>query len=247
MMTPKIFIALPAFGQNNSSHTTASLVALTRSLTEREWFGGFGEMSFPALDDLRAMFLTLFFDKIDATHILFIDADMRFEPQLVLDMIEFDKPLVGTLYAKKTLPIEWVGSALQGDQEIDGGFLKVEGVGFGVTLIRRDCVQAIIDDGKTEIETNLDRHTAGKMLKSQGIERMIRAFDTVNLPDRRLSEDFSFCWRYRQSGGEVWAATHHRVVHIGQYGFAGQYGRLPQGQRPLPGLRQASCGVQDVA
>lgn len=219
----KIFIALPAFGQTNTSHTTGSLVALTRFLTERGQFGGFSQMSFPDLYDLRAIFLTIWFDKIDATHILFVDADMQFEPQLVLDMIAFNKPLVGTLYSKKRLPPIMTTSALPGEQVLDRGFLKVEGIGFGVTLISRECVQSILDAGTIEIETNLTRHTAGQMLLDQGCTRLIRAFDTVNLPDRRLSEDFSFCERYRRAGGEVWAATHHKVIHIGQYGFQGTY------------------------
>lgn len=180
-------------------------------------------MSYPDLEDLRAMFLTIFFDKIDASHILFVDADMMFEPELVLDMIDFDKPLVGCLYPKRTLPISWVGSALSGEQHIENGFLKVEGIGFGITLISRDCVQAMIDNGHTEIDEDLDAHTAGQMLKSQGVTRMIRAFDKIKLPGRQLSEDFSFCERHRRSGGDVWAAIHHKVTHIGDYGFGAKY------------------------
>lgn len=192
-------------------------------MAERKQFGGFAQMSYPDLEDLRAMFLSIFFDKIDASHILFVDADMQFEPQLVLDMVDFDKPLVGCLYPKRTLPISWVGSKLEGEQVVESGFLKVEGIGFGVALISRDCVQAMIDGGHAEIDTDLDAHTAGKMLQSQGITRMIRAFDKIKIPGRRLSEDFSFCYRHRQTGGDVWAATHHRVTHIGDYGFGARY------------------------
>lgn len=222
-MSIKVFVALPAFGQVNSSFTTGSLVSTTRFLAERAQFGGFAQMSFPDLEDLRAMFLTIFFDKIDASHILFVDGDMQFEPQLVLGMVDFDKPLVGCLYPKRTLPIAWVGSKLEGDQIVENGFLKVEGIGFGVTLISRECIQAMIDGNHTEIDTDLDAHTAGKMLQSQGITRMIRAFDKIKLPGRRLSEDFSFCHRHRASGGDVWANINHRVTHVGDYGFGATY------------------------
>jgi len=222
-MDKKVFIAFPAFGQVNTAFTTASLVAMTRFLAERKQFGGFAQMSYPDLEDLRAMFITIFFDKIDATHILFVDADMKFEPQLVLDMIDFDKPLVGCLYPKRTLPIQWVGSKLKGPQEVQNGFLKVEGIGFGVTLISRECIKTMIDAGHVEIDTELHAHTAGIMLQSQGIERMIRAFDKIKLPDRKLSEDYSFCERARRSGMDVWAAINHKVTHIGDYGFSGRF------------------------
>lgn len=229
MPVSKIFTAMPAFGQVNTSFTTASLVATTRFLAERGIFGGFGQMSFPDLEDLRSMFLTIWFDKIDASHILFVDADMQFDPQLVLDMVDFDKELVGCLYPKRTLPISWVGSALPGPEQREQGFLKVEGIGFGVALVSRECVQRIIDGG-CEIERNLDRSAAGQVLKSQGIDRMIRAFDKVRLADSTLSEDFSFCRRFLDVGGDVWAAIDHRVTHVGHYGFSGCYsdGKYPK-------------------
>lgn len=219
----KVFICLPAFGQVNSSFTTGSLVALTRFLAERGEFYGFAQKSYPDIADLRAIFLTTWFDGTDASHLLFVDADMQFEPQLVLDMLAFDKQLVGTLYPKRTLPISWVGSALEGDQVVENGFLKVEGIGFGVTLIRRDCVEAMIAAGNCEVDEALTDCVAGRSLKDQGFKRMIRAFEEIRLPGRRLSEDFSFCHRHRQSGGEVWAAIHHNVTHIGGFGYKGRF------------------------
>lgn len=232
-MNKTVLIALPAFGQVNTAFTTATISALSRFLTERQQYGGFAQMSFPDLEDLRAIFLTVFYDQSEATHILFIDADMQFEPQLVLDMIDFDKPLVGCLYPKRKLPITWVGSALPGEQVVDNGFLKVEGIGFGCTLISRECVKTMIDGGHVELDEDFDAHAAGQMLKNMSIKRMIRAFDKIKLPGRRLSEDFSFCHRHQLAGGEVWAAINHRVTHVGDYGFSGRYadgmilGKLP--------------------
>lgn len=223
MRPVKVFVGFPAFGQLNTSFTTASLVALTRALTERGQFYGFAQKSFQPLCDLRAIFLTIWFDKTDATHILFVDSDMQFEPQLVLDMIDFDEPLVGCLYPKRTLPIAWVGGAVVGDQIVKNGFLKVEGIGFGVTLISRECVQAMIDAGQVELDDDLDASIAGQAVKAEGSTRLLRAFESIHLPGRRLSEDYSFCERHRRSGGEVWAAIHHKVTHIGDYGYSARF------------------------
>lgn len=222
-MDTKVFICVPAFGGINTAPTTESLVSLTRVLAERGLFYGFAQRSHPDIADLRSGLLSIWFDKTPASHILFIDADMQFEPELVLDMLAFDRPFVGTLYPKRTLPISWVGSGLEGEQFVENGFLKVEGIGFGVTLIRRDCVQAIIDHGLCEIDEVMESNVIARFLKEIGCPRMIRAFDTVILPGRRLSEDFSFCHRHREAGGEVWAAIHHKVTHVGNYGFAGRF------------------------
>lgn len=232
----KVFIALPAFGHVNSSHTTGSIVDVTSELAKRNWFGGFSALSFPDLEDLRAMFLTLWFDHIDATHMLMVDADMRFEASLVLDMIAADKPLVGCVYRTRSTPGKWVGSALEGPQVPENGFLKMEGVGFGVTLIRKDCVQAMLDKGNVEIRTNLDQSSAGQWLSANGAKRIIRAFDKVTTPDgRELSEDFSFCHRHREAGGDVWAAVNHTIIHVGDYGYTGNYANdvLKTGKGPV--------------
>lgn len=214
-------------------------MGLAKALVREHGDYYFGTQSYPDIAELRNMFLSLWFDRIDASHMLMVDDDMDFEPRLLLDMLAFDQPLVGCLYPKRTLPIEFVGRPLTGAQP-KNGFLEMEGIGFGVTLIRRDCVQAMIDSGNAASDYRLDTHVSGPMLKAQGLTRIIRAFDKIETATGALSEDLSFCHRYRDSGGQVWAATDHTVTHIGQYGFSGQFqsAELP---KPEDYLRTKDC------
>lgn len=223
----KVFIAVPAFGYQVNAQTTASLVALTRELAERDMFGGFSTLSFPDIVDLRNVFLSVWYDALDATHMLFVDADMAFEPELVRDLLNADKPLIGAIYPKKRLPMDWVGSALVPPAEPENGLLELQGLGCGVMLIRRDCIEGMIESGQAEVDTNLDGTALNGLLEPHGVKRMIRAFDKVTTPDgRKLSEDFSFCYRHRQSGGKVFAAIDHTLCHLGTYPFTARYGDL---------------------
>jgi hypothetical protein len=43
-----------------------------------------------------------------ATHFMFIDADIRFQPEAVFMMLAADKDVIGGLYPKKALPISYV-------------------------------------------------------------------------------------------------------------------------------------------
>lgn len=221
----KVFIAVPAFGQMMSSQTAASLVALTKELAARDIFGGFSAISLPDIVDLRNVFLTTFYDRIDATHILMIDADMQFEPNLIADMLLADQPLVGALYPKKRLPIQFVGSALESNPLPIDNLLELEGVGCGVMLIRRDCIDNMIAAAQVEIEDD-PLGVAGDLIKAQGATRMIRAFDLIKDGKRRLSEDFSFCKRHRDAGGKVYAVINHVLCHLGIYQFTGRYDSL---------------------
>lgn len=223
---PKIFIACPAFGHQMNSQTAASLIALTKELTDHRMFGGFSALSFPDIVDLRNVFLSVFYDAIDATYMLMVDSDMQFEPDLIADMLIADKPLIGAIYPTKRLPSSWVGSPINPPAAPEeGGLLELEGLGCGVMLIRRDCITKMIEAGAVEIKTKLKGRTAlESMLTPHGVTRLIRAFDKIITPDEReLSEDFSFCYRHRQAGGRVYAAINHTLCHLGVYPFTGRY------------------------
>lgn len=198
-------------------------MALGKALLANGYSYYFGTQSFPDIAELRNIFTTLWYDRIDADWMLSVDADMDFEPQLVLDMLAFNKPLAGCLYPKRTLPIEFVGRPMKGKPNMQDGFLEMEGIGFGVTLTHKDCVKTMLESGSAASDYRLDHHVSGVMLKEQGLTRIIKAFDKIETETGVMSEDISFCHRYRDSGGQVWAATHHKVTHIGQYGFSGQF------------------------
>lgn len=223
----KIFVAVPAFGYQINSETTASLIALTKELSDRDLFGGFSALSFPDIVDLRNVFLSVWFDALDATHMLFVDADMQFEPALIRDMVQADKALIGSIYPKKRLPMDWVGSALVPPAEPENGLLELEGLGCGTMLIRRDCVEGMIESGQAEIDTDLSGTALNGLLEPHGVKRIIRGFDKITTEDgRKLSEDFSFCRRHRNSGGRVYAAINHRITHLGVYPFSANYGDM---------------------
>lgn len=220
----KVLICVPAFGHQMNSQTAVSLIALTKEMVDRQIFGGCNAVSFPDLIDLRNIFLTLWYDRSDATHLLFVDADMQFEPDLVGDMLRADKPLVGCIYPKKRLPLAWVGSPLEPPAEPENGLLEVEYLGAGVMLIRRDCVDAMITAGTVGIETDLRKTALAGLLEPHGANRIILGFDkTVTDQDRKLSEDFSFCHRHRQAGGKVYAVINHTVTHLGVMPFTARY------------------------
>jgi hypothetical protein len=210
-----------------NSQTAISLIALTKEMTDRGIFGGCNAVSFPDLIDLRNIFLTLFFDRSDATHLLLVDADMQFEPQLVGDMLLADKPLIGCIYPTKRLPMTWVGSSLDPPAEPEGGLLELEYIGCGVMLIRRDCIEKMIAADQVEIETDLTKTALAGLLKPQGANRLIKAFDKLtNSQGRYLSEDFSFCERHRKAGGKVYAVIDHQITHLGIMPFTARYSDL---------------------
>jgi len=238
-MAADIFIAVPAFGQTITATTFLATHSLRQHLMNKGIGGGISTLSFPDIAELRSMFMTVWYDTMpNSTHMLFIDADMGFPPDLVSDMILFDEPVVGTIYRQRKEPVSWAGSGTGASQtERRGNFMLVEGVGFGCTLIRRDAIAKMIEKFPDLIDTRLHLHPAGETLRQTGTNRLLRFFEKMDIPDRGLiSEDLSFCLRWAECGGKVWANIGHRISHVGPYDFAGRYLDTVEAQANAPAM-----------
>lgn len=223
-MGTKILVFIPAYGNQISVATFAATHGLLPALMAKGIGGGVATFSYPEVSEVRNIAVTCWYDTLpDATHLLFIDSDMGFEPQLVLDMLTFNEPMVGAIYSKKVLPIQWAASGLGEGKfaERRGDFMKVAGLGMGVFLIRRDAIDKMVAAYPELIDTRMELHAAKDMLTSG---RLLRLFDPMDNPNSgRMSEDLSFCHRWAAIGGEIWASVGHTVDHVGQYSYRANY------------------------
>ncbi|TCZ57287.1 hypothetical protein [Roseicella aquatilis] len=187
----------------------------------------------------RNTLLARFMAKPEATHLLFIDADIAFEPEQVGRMLAADKELVAGLYPVKlarwdaaaltrlrqgedpgSAPLDFVGLPCTGaEAEREGDFVTGTHAGTGFMLIRRDLVARMI---AAYPGTRYRRIDAADPALPQGSE-CHALFDCMIEPETGtyLSEDFTFCRRWRALGGKVWLDTRGRLTHVGACDFAG--------------------------
>lgn len=249
-MAKDVFIFVPAFGQTITAATFLTTHAVRAVLGSKGIGGGISTLSFPDIAELRSMATTIWYDTMpNSSHILFIDADMGFPPELVMDMLLFDEPLVGTIYPQRKLPLSWAGSGT-GDSVTQrrGDFMEVEGVGFGCTMIRRDCITKMLEVYPEMVDTRLHLHPAGETMRQTGTNRLLRFFEKMDMPERGvISEDLSFCIRWRKAGGQVWAAIGHKMSHVGPYDFAARYLDTVEQQTASADQMQAVQPMSDEA
>jgi len=197
----------------------------------------------------RSTLLSVFLDHGEATHLLFIDADIAFEPQQIARMMAFDRDFVAALYPVKLLdwarlppnheidggnPAEplmhYVGTLCEApDLEIENGFATALYAGGGFQLIKRAALERMI---AAYPETKYNSIHAGRFDTRNGNAASVAInaspnqyalFNCVIEPDTGvyLSEDYSFCWRWRQLGGQIWVDLESKLLHVGDYHFAG--------------------------
>lgn len=230
-----VYLATPCYGCQMSVMYVASMLGL-QSLLARNGiqcivdFIGNESLIERARNIVVARFL-----KSNATHLLFIDADIGFRPESVLRLLRADKDVATGLYAKKHFDWTMVKTKLeQGDKEpvhqmgldfnvnalddqpVNDGFVKVLDSATGFMLIKREVLQRMSDKYKDELWCVND-------IPRQEIKEYVALFACMIDPTTRrfLSEDYSFCRRYQAMGGEIWADLTAPLAHLGTHVFSG--------------------------
>jgi hypothetical protein len=229
---------------------------LARLLNRDKWEFSFATVSYSEIAESRNYLLTYWFDKTDASHILFIDTDMGFEAQLIVDMLALNKPIVGVIYPKRSINFNRVAEfAARGEPtnravgkaheyvfrrlprgtqpKTQDGFVEVEACGTGILLIQRSCIETML-----QLIPDLSDTNRGNLART--LDRIIRAFDVMREPTgNRMSEDYSFCHRWRHlCKGEIWVSQAHEIVHVGLHEFKARY------SDSLPGVQTGKSTIR---
>ena len=150
----------------------------------------------------------------ESTHLMFIDADIGWEPWHLLVMLNAQKDVIGGLYPMKSLPIKWcVNGIPDAEQNDPSGLIEVTKTGTGFLLIKRDVFD------------KLNAHPAVKSFTNDiGLDPALNIymktyFDTAVRENRYYSEDWTFCENWRDIGGQVWVDKRVLLKHTGTYVF----------------------------
>jgi len=163
-----------------------------------------------------------------ATHFMFIDADIRFEAASIFQMLTYEKEVIGGLYPKKAIPTNYVINLL-GQTKIQGDIFTVDTLGTGFLIFRRDVYERLID---AHPETKyVDDVGLGKQYEPN----MYAIFDCkIDDKGHYLSEDWLFCRRWQEIGGEIWAHSKTLLNHIGHYEYQGDLSKMPDFSKAKP-------------
>lgn len=238
--TPSIMVATPCFGGLVTQRYMSSVLALMTFGDRAGWTLSLQLLGYDSLiTRSRNTLMSQFLGSREATHLLFIDADIGFEAVQVARMLDFDKGVVAGLYPLKTInwsegaigrvvhgepletaPLRYVGLPCEGAaRRQHDGFITGVYAGTGFMLIKRDVVLRMAQN-YPELRY---RGTHGGPVPHRD---QFALFDCMIDPDTGiyLSEDYAFCRRWRDLGGEVWLDTRGELVHVGPSDFHGRPG-----------------------
>ena len=231
-----ILVGTPCYHGSVSMEYMVSMLGLQREL-DREGVDWSLEMtgSVSLIPIARNYIVAQVLARPQFTHLLFIDADVGFDPAIVPRYLRADKDVVAGIYPIKQLDLDAVrnlptprpaAGALHyavktsaGAQPTADGFVKADYAATGFMLVKRGVLESMA----THYADLKYRHsfTLGAATDSAHLYAL---FDTsLDASGVYLPEDYTFCARWRALGGEIWVDTLSKFKHVGRYVFAGDY------------------------
>ena len=202
-----IFFASPMYGAKcfGQFHKSAmeTAIELTKAGLPFTWSTPWNESLIPgARNNIVAEFL-----KTDFQTLFFIDGDIQFSVEDVSKLWNMDKDVSCGAYKMKvdgSLLTVWKDGQLK-EIEKSRDPMKVDYAGTGFMLIKRSVIEdMIIQYPETNYEEKGEKYAI---------------FDTMIDGDVYLSEDYTFCKRWRDMDGEIWCDPTIKLTHWGLKGF----------------------------
>jgi len=215
LRSQRVHICMPCYGGQLTESTFMSYIKWSNTCRQLELDWTIETMTNESLiSRARNTMVAKFLNHPDSTHLMFIDADIGWEPWHLLVLLNHDVDVACGLYPMKSLPVQWVVNGIEGAETKDNGnLLEVSKAGTGFMLVKRHVFEKLNEHPAVVPFTNdigldpaLDPH-------------MKTYYDTDVREGRYYSEDWTFCENWRDMGGKVWVDKRVLLKHTGSYVF----------------------------
>lgn len=235
MANKLVFLSTPCYGGVCLDGYAASLVKLQQTCARN----GINLMLDTTENEslvhrARNISIARFLYKTKADYFMFVDADIHFEPESVLRLIQSDHDVAVACYPKKCIMWDAVDEGLkQGTSknidklasslvmnfkyqktELTNGFAEVLDGPTGFMLIKRSVIEKMYEHYKDQLTCKNDH-------QNRDFDEYCAIFDCMIDPvsSRYLSEDYAFCRRWQMMGGKIYADVTTTLGHIGNLRF----------------------------
>lgn len=262
----RFFIATPCYGGQLMEPYFRSVIRTMTFFNQHNIPLAFGTIANESLVTRARNVLLAYFLSSDFTHLLFIDADIEFQVEDILKLYAHNKDVAVGAYPKKGVAWQRIRDNVSLEENrtkqftdkdiaafgsdyainfkflnreektiaVENGLIKLHDAGTGFMMIKREAIMKLLK-AYPELKYNND-----VMINNEHLtDHFYALFDTMIDPiDKRyLSEDYTFCRRWQEIGGDIWLDPSISLNHYGHFCFQGnpqaiiQWGPEPE---PIP-------------
>ena len=220
-----ICIAMPCY-DSVKINTMLSIFQLIQLLGKGGVEVGINTMKSPLIHQARN-YLTAVFLTTEYSHLLFIDADVEFEPTAVLHMMMAKKDIICTPYRAKNPDLNNHTYTVKFPDPkvipiLPGGLVEIEAGPTGLMLIDRKVFEKIIKNRPDLKIKNRVNPGIKEDEKSHSFYHLF--FDFAFEDGYTMGEDLSFCKLARKEGFKLYANIDSMTAHRGEYAWTGKFG-----------------------
>ena len=167
-------------------------------------------MSYDALvQRARNDIIKMAFDsKVD--DLVFIDCDQDWNPADFFKLLSHNVAVVGAPVPKKS-DMESYNVKLLGEWKIeDNGLAEIDGIGTGFMRIRKDAIAKVVENSDVYQESHKSEPTPN-------------VFEVVVKDGQLISEDITFCNKWKTLGGKIYLDPTINVAHTGVKRWIGNF------------------------
>ena len=234
---PSLFLSTPCYGGVCLQAYAESVIKLQRMCAQRGVHLMLDTTENESLvHRARNISVARYMIRTQADYFMFIDADIRFEAESVMRLLECGHDVSCAVYPKKvvmwdqaekavlandTRSLNKLAAALvmnfkTSNTPVKDGFAEVLDGPTGFLMIKRDVFTRMFER-YPELNCKNDH-------QNRDFEDYCAVFDCMIDPENRryLSEDYAVCRRWQQMGGQIFADVTTTLGHVGNIRFMGK-------------------------
>lgn len=175
------------------------------------------------------------------THLLWIDADIGFEPDAVFRLLRADRDVAAGVYPMKSInwptvipemtqeqfahkyaryPFNPINGRVTIDQD---GFIEVLDAPTGFMMIKKSALMTMVEK-LPELKIIADHMPGLEHIADKIAQYDYAFFDVMTEANGRyLSEDYAFCRRWQGIGGQIYVDAASNLTHQGGHVYRGNF------------------------
>lgn len=219
-MQKHVWIAIPAYTGTIHLSTMRSIISDLLLLAERgDRVTIFDESGNAMIGDCRGLIVTKFLEG-DGTDLIFVDWDVSWQAGAILRLVDYPVDFVAGLYPQRRDPIDFCCRWLPNPEiELSElGLIEVAGVPAGLMRLSRAMLEKMVAQ---YADTQFHCSQAPN-------DTAFDLFGAYRIGRTKFGEDYSFCNRWRDIGGQIWVDPGIRMGHTGNKTFVAQVGEWLQ-------------------
>ena len=242
-MSKKRWVAVPCYTGQITVETATSLFAEMYHAFQRNWGYCVEFCPYNPMIHYVRNFMCRKFLETDYTDMIFIDADVGWEPGALCRLAEYPVDIVGAVYPHRgepeTYPIRYISERTELNGTLFDGcerpLLEVEGLPAGCMRISRNALEVI-----------RAKYPQNKYSDMQGVETY-SFFEFSKERGGFNGEDWHFCLLARDAGLQVWCDPEVNMTHTGTKVFRGNLGAYLRGRSASADIDSAMANIMKFA